>query len=177
MKIQVSPEEKKHHNTLSSLLDHILKNYGDNFIVEKVRLDSRYLTDLDYTKLESIKPSDYFEIVVFLEDIESYKEKNIEPFIETLNEIKSLITPCSTAFEHFNLKRANILLEDILNRLNAIMAFVDATNHEGKELVLKKSLELLNSMIEYQEGEDYIGLATLLKEDLMKIMPICENLF
>ncbi|BBB33259.1 hypothetical protein TTHT_1797 [Thermotomaculum hydrothermale] len=176
MKIQVDPEIKNQHSSLYSLLNYFVEREKGKYLVEKVRLDSWILTHFDEEKLKEIKPSRYFEIVIYLEEVEVFKKKTKKLFLESVDEIEGLLTPAATAFKLYDLTRANILLESILEGVNSILAYIDTINHPEKKQVLENALSVFDRMVFCQEKERYEEIGDILKIEIRRLLELCKSL-
>ncbi len=176
MKIQVKPETKKRHRSLESLLNEIIQQQNGNAVIEKVSLDGWVVTDFDEEKLKEINPSKYHNIIVFLEDIEKFKSRTNKMFLETIKEIEEKIIPAANAFKLYDLTRANILLETILEGLNSVLSYIDTVNFENKNDILDKALKSLNKLIKCQEKENFEEIGEILKEEIGQILAQCKTL-
>ncbi len=175
MKIQVDPETKKKHSSLYSLLNYFVEKEKGKFLVEKVRLDSWILTHFDEEKLKEINPANYFEIVIYMEDVAEFKEKTKRLFLESVNEIEGLLSPAANAFKLYDLTRANILLESVLEGVNSILAYIDTINHPKKEEILEKALSVFDRMVFCQENEKYEEIGDILKIEIKEILELCKS--
>ena len=176
MKIQVKPEIKDRHSSLYTLLNYYVKEKNGKCIVEKVRLDGWILTHFEEEKLKKINPANYTEIVIYMEDIEVFKQKTKKLFLESVEEIEGLLTPAANAFKLYDLTRANILLESILEGVNSILAYIDTINHPEKENILEKSLAVFDRMVYCQEQGRYEEIADILKIELKDILRRCKGI-
>jgi len=176
MKIQVKPEMKQKHNSLFTLLNEVIETDKGRHVIEKVRLDGWILTHFEESKLKEIKPSDYFEIVIYLEDTKTFKAKTKKIFLETIEEIERKITPAASAFQLYDLTRANMLLEEILEGLNSVLAYIDALNSVDGENLLKNALNSLGKLVKSQENENYEKIGEILKEEIGQILAQCKNI-
>ncbi len=176
MKIQVDPETKKRFNSLHSLLNYFIKKENNEYLIEKVRLDSWILTYFDEKQLKEINPSNYFEIVIYMEKVEDFREKTKKLFIESIEEISNLLTPASNAFKLYDLTRANILLETILEGINSLLAYIDTINHPQKKLILEKALSVFDRMVFCQENEKYEEISDILKIEIKELLTLCKSI-
>ncbi len=176
MKIQVDPEIKNRHSSLFTLLNYFVEKEKGKYLVEKVRLDGWILTHFEEEQLKEINPSNYFEIVIFMEKVEVFKEKTKRLFLESVDEIEGLLTPAATAFKLYDLTRANVLLENILEGINSILAYIDTTNHPKKENILENSLSVFDRMVYCQEHERYEEIGEILKVEIKRILELCKSI-
>ena len=177
MKIKVKPELKRQYSSLNKLLADIIKENNGEYLVSKVRLDGWILTYFDEAQLEKIKPEDYKEIEIFLENIEDFKNKTISNFFELIDELESMLEPCAKAFKLYDLTRANVLLEKILEGFSSALAFIDTVKPEGGKEVLENSLSVLDRLVKCQEGEKYEEIGLILEKEISSILEKCKTLF
>ncbi len=175
MKIQVKPEIKDRHSSLYTLLNYYVKEKNGKYLVEKVRLDGWVLTHFEEEKLKEINPANYNEIVIYMEEIEVFKEKTKRLFLESVEEIEGLLTPAANAFKLYDLTRANILLESVLEGVSSILAYIDTINHPEKESILEKALAVFDRMVHCQEQEKYEEIGEILKVELKQILELCKT--
>ena len=175
MKIQVEPEIKEKHSSLYSLLNYYVEKEKGKYLVEKVRLDGWILTHFEEEKLKEINPANYFDIVIYMEEVEVFKEKTKKLFLESVEEIEGLLNPAANAFKLYDLTRANILLENILEGVNSVLAYIDTINHPEKENILEKALSVFDRMVHCQEQEKYEEIGEILKVEIKQILELCKS--
>ena len=175
MKIQVDPEIKNRHSSLFTLLNYFVEKEKGKYLVEKVRLDGWILTHFEEEQLKEIDPSKYFEIVIYMEDVKLFKEKTKKLFLESIEEIEGLLTPAASAFNLYDITRANVLLENILEGINSILAYIDTINHPKKEEILENALAVFDRMVHCQEQEKYEEIGEILKIEIKRILNLCKS--
>ncbi len=177
MKIKLNPEQKNKYSSLNKLLADIVKEKNGEFLISKVRLDGWILTYFEEQQLEKINPADYVEIEIFLENIEDFKNKTVSNFFQLVEELESMLEPSAKAFKLYDLTRANVLLEKILEGFSSALAFIDTVKPEGGKEILENSLSVLDRLVKCQEGEKYEEIGLILETEIRSLLEKCKTLF